>query len=205
MTTGTTYAILAILSGIMIVDTGAKRVLAGYVAIAAVTAVLTFAGASATPGGLILFGVATVLKVILTPIGVLWFIRRHSEAEDLRASASLPIRVLTVIALVVLSRAVDRLPVAAALPLQSIVAFVILCGIAMLIIHRSVLADLLGLLLFGAGITLEGSLAAPQLPEAVELGAALDIIVTTFIGLALLRTLHQRGLLDVDNLRKLRG
>ncbi|HEY5061369.1 MAG TPA: NADH-quinone oxidoreductase subunit K, partial [Gemmatimonadaceae bacterium] len=116
-----------------------------------------------------------------------------------------PLRVLTVIVLVVLSRAVDRLPVAAALPLQSTVAFVILCGIAMLLMHRNVLADLLGLLVFGAGITLEGALAAPQLPEAVELGAAFDVLVTTFIGLALLRTLHQRGLLDVDRLRSLRG
>jgi|GEM_PF-1461782 len=201
----TLYAILAVLSGIMIADTRAKRVLAAYVAIAIVTTVVTFPGASTTLGGLLLFGIATVLKVVLAPIGIVWFLRRNPEAEDLRAGAPLPIRVLTVIVLVVLSRAVDRLPVAAALPLQSTVAFVILCGIAMLLMHRNVLADLLGLLVFGAGITLEGALAAPQLPEAVELGAAFDVLVTTFIGLALLRTLHQRGMLDVDRLRSLRG
>jgi len=34
MTVNAMYAILAVLSGIMIVDTRAKRVLAGYVAIA---------------------------------------------------------------------------------------------------------------------------------------------------------------------------
>ena len=49
------------------------------------------------------------------------------------------------------------------------------------------------------------ALVAPQLSAAVELGAAFDVLVTTFIGLALLRTLHQRGLLDVDYLRNLRG
>ena len=201
----TLYAILAVLSGVMIADTRAKRVLAAYVAIAVVTTVVTFPGASATLGGLLLFGIATALKVVLAPIGIMWFLRRNPEAEDLRAGAPLPIRVLTVVVLVVLSRAVDRLPVAAALPLQSTVAFVILCGIAMLLMHRNVLADLLGLLVFGAGITLEGALAAPQLPEAVELGAAFDVLVTTFIGLALLRTLHQRGMLDVDRLRSLRG
>ena len=201
----TLYAMLAILSGVMIADTRAKRVLAAYVAIAIVTTVVTFPGASTTLGGFAVFGIATALKVVLAPIGIMWFLRRNPEAEDLRAGAPLPLRVLTVIVLVVLSRAVERLPVAAALPLQSTVAFVILCGIAMLLMHRNVLADLLGLLVFGAGITLEGALAAPQLPEAVELGAAFDVLVTTFIGLALLRTLHQRGLLDVDSLRSLRG
>jgi hydrogenase-4 membrane subunit HyfE len=205
MTAGTTYALLAVLSGIMIVDTRARRVLAGYVAIAVVTTVMTYSGASATPSGFILFGVATVLKVVLAPIGILWFLRLNPEAEDLRASAPLPVRVLVVIALVVLSRAAYALPGLSGLPLQSIVAFVTLCGIAMLILHRNVLADLLGLLLFGAGITLEGALVAPQLSAAVELGAAFDVLVTTFIGLALLRTLHQRGLLDVDYLRNLRG
>jgi hydrogenase-4 component E len=105
----------------------------------------------------------------------------------------------------VFSQAAHRLPGVAGLPLQSIVAFVVLCGIAILIMHRNVLADLLGLLLFGAGITLEAALVAPQLPAVVELGAAFDLLVTTFIGLALLRTLHARGLLDVDRLRSLRG
>lgn len=205
MIANTLYAILAVLSGVMIADTRAKRVLAGYVGIAILTTVVTFPDAAATPSGLILFGLATALKVVLAPLGILWFLRRNPEAEDLRASAPLPVRVLTVIVLAVLCRSVDRLPVAAALPLQPIVAFVILCGIAVLIVHRNVLADLLGLLLLGAGITLEGALAAPQLPEAVELGAAFDVIVTTFIGLALLRTLHRRGLLDVDRLRSLRG
>ena len=205
MMANTLYAIVAVLSGIMIADTRAKRVLAGYVGIAILTTIVTFPDATATPGGLILFSLATVLKVVLAPIGILWFLRRNPEAEDLRASAPLPVRVLTVIGLGILCRAVEQLPVAAALPLQPVVAFVILCGIAVLIVHRNVLADLLGLLLFGAGITLEGALAAPQLPEAVELGAAFDVIVTTFIGLALLHTLHRRGLLDVDRLRSLRG
>jgi hydrogenase-4 component E len=205
MTANTMYAILAVLSGIMIVDTRAKRVLAGYVAIAIVTTIMTFSGAAATLGGLMLFSVATALKVVAAPIGILWFIRLNPEAEDLRASAPLPVRVLVVIVLVVLSRAVDRLPGVGGLPSQSIVAFVVLCGIAILILHRNVLADLLGLLLFGAGITLEAALVAPQLPAVVELGAAFDVLVTTFIGLALLRTLHERGFLDVDHLRNLRG
>jgi hydrogenase-4 component E len=200
-----TYGVLAVLAAIMIVDTRAKRVLVGYVAIAVITTAITLPAASTTLEGLALFGLATVLKVILAPIGILWFIRRNPSAEDLRSSAPLPVRVLIVIGLIVLCRAVDRLPIAGALPQQSIVAFVIACGIAMLVTHRNVLADLLGLLLFGAGITLEAALAAPQLPAAVELGAAFDVLVTTFVGIALLRTLQERDLIDVDRLRKLHG
>jgi hydrogenase-4 membrane subunit HyfE len=199
------YAVLAVLAGIMIVDTRAKRVLAGYVVIAVVTTAIILPGATATLEGLTLFGLATVLKVILAPVAVLWFVRVNLGAEDLRSSAPIPVRVLIVIGLIVLCRAIDRLPIAAALPEQSTVAFVVLCGIAMLITHRNVLADLLGLLLFGAGITLEAAIAAPQLPVAVELGAAFDVLVTTFIGIALLRTLHARDLLDVDRLKSLRG
>jgi hydrogenase-4 component E len=200
-----TYAVLAVLAAIMIVDTRAKRVLVGYVAIAVITTFITVPAASATIESLALFGLATALKVILAPIGILWFIRRNPSAEDLRASAPLPVRVLIIIGLIVLCRAVDGLAIGVALPQQSTVAFVIACGIAMLITHRNVLADLLGLLLFGAGITLEAALAAAQLPAAVELGAAFDVLVTTFVGIALLRTLQERDLIDVDRLKKLHG
>lgn len=205
MNTTITYAVLAVLAAIMIIDTRAKRVLASYVAIAVVTTAITLPGASATLESLVLFGFATLLKVVLAPVGILWFIRLNPGAEDLRASVPLPVRVLIVIALIVLCRAVEHLPIAADLPQQSTVAFVICCGIAILIAHRNVLADLLGLLLFGEGITLEAALSAPQLPAAVELGAAFDVLVTTFIGIALLRTLHERDLLDVDRLKSLRG
>jgi hypothetical protein len=80
MTVNAMYAILAVLSGIMIVDTRAKRVLAGYVAIAIVTTIMTFSGAAETLGGLMLFCVATVLKVVVAPIGILWFVRLNPDA-----------------------------------------------------------------------------------------------------------------------------
>jgi hydrogenase-4 membrane subunit HyfE len=199
------YAVLATFAAIMVADTRAKRVLNGYIAITVVTSIVTFPAAAASTLGLATFALATALKVVLVPIGILWFLRRNPGAEDLRPSLSLPARVFTLIVLAALSRGAEQLPVAAALPLHGEVAFVILCGIAMLLIDRNVLADMLGLLLFGAGISLQGTLAAPQLPEVVELGAAFDVMVTTFIGLAFLGTLHKRGLLDVDRLRTLRG
>ena len=49
-------------------------------------------------------------------------------------------------------------------------------------------------------------MSAPQLPEAVELGAAFDVLVVTFIGLALVRALiTDNPLLDTESLRRLRG
>jgi hydrogenase-4 membrane subunit HyfE len=76
----------------------------------------------------------------------------------------------------------------------------------MLVVHRNLLAHVIGLLALGAGVTLAGAVLAPQLPESVELGATFDAVVGTFIGLALVRAfVAQNPMLDVEFLRKLRG
>ncbi|HTJ25365.1 MAG TPA: hypothetical protein VMA36_04285 [Candidatus Limnocylindria bacterium] len=197
---------LVALGALVVVDTRAKRVLAAYVVLAAFVAALIARDVRGDAVALGLFALATLLKVVAAPLGISWFLRRSPEAEDLRAAVPLPLRVVVVMLLVAAARAAEHLPPLAGLPLQNVVAFVLLCGIALLLLHRTVLADLLGLLVVGSAVTLEGVLAAPALPEAVELGAAFDVLVTTFVGLALLRALRERGLhLDVDALRKLRG
>jgi hydrogenase-4 component E len=198
--------VIIVLGALVLVDTRAKRVLGVYVVLALVIAALTARSVVADPPALAAFVLAALLKIIGAPLGILWFLRRAPEADDLRASVSLPLRVLGVFLLVAASLRVETLPALAGLPMQGPVAFVTLCGLGLVLLHRNVLADLLGLLVLGAGITLEAVLAAPALPEAVELGAAFDVLVTTFIGLALLRTLRGRGMhLDVDALRSLRG
>ena len=76
----------------------------------------------------------------------------------------------------------------------------------MLVVQRNLIAHVIGLLAFSAGIALAGSAIAPGLPEAVELGASFDALVVTFIGLAIVRAfLTHNPLLDVASLRRLRG
>ena len=87
-----------------------------------------------------------------------------------------------------------------------VVALIILCALGMLVVQRNLIAHILGLLAFSAGITLAGSAIAPGLPAAVELGASFDALVVTFIGLAIVRAfLAHNPLLDVASLRRLRG
>ena len=76
----------------------------------------------------------------------------------------------------------------------------------MLMVHRNLLAHVIGLLVLGTGIELAGATLAPGLPAAFELGATFDVLVATFIGLALVRAIATHNpLLDVDALRRLRG
>ena len=82
----------------------------------------------------------------------------------------------------------------------------VLCGVGMLIVHRNLLAHVIGLLVLGAGTELAGAALAPGLPASIELGATFDVLVATFIGLALVRAIIAHiPLLDVDSLRRLRG
>ena len=50
--------------------------------------------------------------------------------------------------------------------LQNVTAFVVLCGVGMLIVHRNLLAHVVGLLVLGTGVTLAGAVLAPTLPES---------------------------------------
>ena len=76
----------------------------------------------------------------------------------------------------------------------------------MLIIHRNLLAHMVGLLVLGIGIGFAASMLAPGLPEPIELGTAFDALIATGIGLALVRAIVVHDpLLDVESLRRLRG
>jgi len=78
--------------------------------------------------------------------------------------------------------------------------------LAVLVVHHNLLAQVIGLLVLGTGVTLAGIVCAPQLPAVLELGATFDALVVTFIGLMLVRaTLTHNPLLEVDSLRSLRG
>ncbi len=99
----------------------------------------------------------------------------------------MPLRLLLAIGFAMVAAAFARLPALAGIPMQGLVAYVALCGVGMLVVHRNLLAHVIGLLALGAGVTLAGAVLAPQLPESVELGATFDAIVGTFIGLALVR------------------
>ena len=191
---------------VLLVNGRTFQVLIAYVALAVMAGALSATAALASPATFALFAVATLLKVVLAPLGIVLFVRANPAAADLRPSMPLPGRLLLVIAFALLAKMVTRMPAVATVPMADLVAFVVLCGVGMLIVHRNLLAHMVGLLVLGIGIDFAGSMLAPGLPEPIELGTAFDALIATVIGLAIVRAIVVHDpLLDVESLRRLRG
>lgn len=198
---------LVLLAGaVLIVSSRTPSVLLAYVVLAASATALIPSSALVTPLAFAVFALTTTMKVVVAPLVVLMFLRAHPAASNLRPSISLPLRLVLAIGFALVAAGVGRLPALSGIPSLGLAAYVVLCGVGMLIVHRNLLAHVIGLLALGAGITLAGAILAPELPDSVELGASFDALVGTFIGLALVRALVSRNVsLDVESLRKLRG
>jgi hydrogenase-4 membrane subunit HyfE len=201
--------VVLIAGAVLLMSGRTAQVLVAYIVLAIIASVLVAPLASSSPVALTLFIVASMLKLILTPLAIVLFLRANPTADDLRPSINMPTRLLLVVAFAILSGALARIPSLAgisALPLLEVIGYVVLCGIGMLIVHRSLLAHMIGLLALGIAIALAGVVFAPKLPEFIELGAAFDALLVTFIGLVLVRSiLAHNPLLDVESLRRLRG
>jgi hydrogenase-4 component E len=202
-----TIAVVVLVAGaVLLVNGRTLQVLIAYVVLSVMVGALGITAALASPATFVLFAVATVLKVVLAPLGIVLFVRANPAAADLRPSIPAPGRLLIVIAFALLATIVTRMPAVATVPMADLVAFVVLCGVGMLIIHRNLLAHMVGLLVLGIGIGFAASMLAPGLPEPIELGTAFDALVATVIGLALVRAIVVHDpLLDVESLRRLRG
>ena len=202
-----TIELLAFLAGAgLLLDTSTARVVTAYAIIVGLVAFVVAPATLSTPLPLAFFAAAFVLKLIAAPIAIWAFVRRNAAARSLRPAFDLPLRLIVVLALAGASQLVPRVPGLASIPHAGMAAYIVLCGLAVLVLHRNLLAQVIGLLVLSTGVTLAGIICAPQLPEAVELGAAFDVLVVTFIGLALVRAMMtENPLLDIESLRRLRG
>lgn len=202
-----TAELLVLAAGaVLIISSRSTVVLAAYVVLAVTVTVLIAPETTVSALAFGLFLLATILKVIVAPAVLVWFVRANPGARDLRSSLTLPARLLLAIAIAAVATGLAGSALGAALPLLKIIVFVVACGVGMLLVHRNLIAHIIALLVLGTGVTLCGAAFAPHLPEAIELGATFDALVGTFIGLALIRALVARdALLDVETLRSLRG
>ncbi|MGA2392339.1 MAG: NADH-quinone oxidoreductase subunit K [Candidatus Lustribacter sp.] len=202
-----TIELLILVAGAgLIVDTSTARVVVAYVIIVGLVAVLAAPATLSASLTLAFFAATCVLKLVAAPIALWEFARRNAAARSLRPAIGLPVRLIVVLAVVFAAQLVPRVPGLGSISHAALAAYVVLCGLAVLVVHRNLLAQVIGLLVLSSGVTLAGVVSAPQLPEAVELGAAFDVLVVTFIGLALVRAMiTENPLLDIESLRRLRG
>lgn len=197
--------VILLAGAVLLLTTRTTQMLIGYVVLAVTVSIFVAPAAIGSPLSLALFGLSAFLKVVVAPLGILAFVRTNPATGDLHPSLAAPLRLLLVIAFAFVARAAV-IPGLGNLALQNVTAYVVLVGVGTLIVHRNLLAHVVGLLVLGTGISLAGALLAPTLPESVELGATFDALVATFIGLALVRAFFARNaVLDVDALRSLRG
>jgi hypothetical protein len=198
---------LLLLGGAILVVASRTRVLVfAYVLLAVIAVADSAAPALGAALPLVVFAGSAFLKLVVAPAGLLVFVGRYPAARDLRPSLPFWGRCVSVAIFAAAAKGVGAFPGFASLPSATFAAYLLLCSIGTVIVHRNLLAHLVGLLALGTAVTLAGTIVAPQLPESVELGATFDALVATFVGLGLVRAfLAHNPVLDVEALRELRG
>lgn len=198
--------IAAFTSAVFIVASRTSQALAAYIVLSA-TAVILSAEDMPHPGvGLASLGLAIAVKLVVAPLAVVYLIRRHEEARDLHSNLALPGRIAVAIALAALAALTAAMPALSGLTMSREIVFAMLCGATMIVVHRNLMAGVIGLLALDAAVTLAGAEFAPSVPHLLDLFAAFDALVVTVIAVAILRELHRHyPSLDVRALRKLRG
>lgn len=201
----TAFALL-LAGGLLVMGSRTSHVLAAYVALSLAASVVIVPAVAFSPVLLSLFAVTLLLKAVVAPLAISAFVRANPAAADLRPSASLPRRLLVVLAFAAVAHGIAASPAFAGFPLGALPPFLAFCGVGLLLFDRNLIAHLIGLLVLETGVTLAGAILAPHLPEIVEMGATFDALIVTFIGLGLARAFVAHDpLLDVDALRSLRG
>jgi hypothetical protein len=180
----------------------------------ALIAYFTFTGAALWLGfphvvgarGFALFALIAFVKLIVGPALILWIVRRYGVPEDLSPSFNVAWRIACAATAVAAGYAVGGMEAFRDVPLADAVFAGVFSGAAILILHRNLLAHVIGLLAIGSAISLAGVVFAPTLSGAVELADTFDIVIATLVALAIARTLIAYDPnLDVRSLRNLRG
>lgn len=155
---------------------------------------------------LVLFYGLAVIKVIAGPAAILWLSRTNHLRQDLGPSFTLGVRSASVIVVLILARQVGQMPAFADIPSAALVFYSFVTSVGVVILHRSLLAHIVGLLALGSAITLAGAIFAPGLPGGVELADTFDAVIATLVGVVIARAVaeHDPGL-DIRSLRQLRG
>lgn len=198
--------IVAFASAAFIVAARTSQALAAYVALAATAVVLSTENVPHFGLGWASLGLAIALKLAVAPLAVVFLIRRHEAANDLHSGLGLPARIAVAIALAALATSAAAMPALKGLTMSREITFAMLCGAAMIVVHRNLMAGVIGLLALDGAVTLAGTEFAPSIPHLLDLFAAFDVLVVTAIAVSILRELHRHyPSLDVRSLRKLRG
>jgi len=198
--------LVAFAGATFIVASRTSQALAAYVVLGATAVALSARNVPHAGVGLLSLAIAVVLKLVVAPLAVFFLMRRHETANDLRSGLGLTARIVVAIGLAALAASTASMPALSGLPMSREIVFAVLCGAAMIVVHRNLMAGVIGLLALDGAVTLAGAEFSPSIPHLLDLFAAFDVLVVTVIAVAIVRELHRHyPNLDVRSLRKLRG
>ena len=147
-----------------------------------------------------------VVKVVVGPVAILWLQRRQHLASDLRPSFTLGVRVGIVVVALALAHGAAALPAFVGIVHADFVFFALATSIAVVLAHRSLVANAIGLLALGSTVSLAAALFVPHLTLGAELADTFDALLATLVGLSMAREIARENPdLDVRAMRELRG
>jgi hydrogenase-4 membrane subunit HyfE len=198
--------LVAFASAGLIAASRTSHALLSYFVLAAAAVAMSLADVPHAGTGLLSLGFAVALKLIVAPLSVIFLVRRHPSADDLHSGLTFSGRIVVVLLLAALAEATASMPALRGLPLCREIIFALLCGSSTMVVHRNLMAGIVGLLSMDAAVTLAGAEFAPLVPHLLDLFAAFDVLVVTVIAVSIARELHRHyPAFDVRSLRKLRG
>jgi hydrogenase-4 membrane subunit HyfE len=198
--------IIVLSAAILVVSARVRWSLVAYIALTFATLWLVYPEASASRLGLLFFIALAIVKIAVGPAAVLWLIRANALQDTLSPAVSVAARILVSVLALFIGYAAGNMAAFSSMPLSNIVFYSIFSSMFIVILHRSLLSHVIGLLVLGSAITLAGAVFAPALPGGIELADTFDAVIATFVALSVARALvaHDPNL-DVRSLRELRG
>jgi hydrogenase-4 membrane subunit HyfE len=177
-----------------------------YIVLTLATLWLVYPEASSSRLGLLFFIGVAIVKIVVGPVAVLLLVRRNALHDNLSPAVPVAVRILVSVCALFIGYAVGNMAAFSSIPLANIVFYGIFSSMCIVILHRSLLSHVIGLLVLGSAITLAGAVFAPSLPGGIELADTFDAVMATFVAISVARALVAYDpTLDVRSLRELRG
>ncbi len=199
----TIVAVLA--AAALVIDSRLRSTLAAYIVLTGATLYMALTHVATVPQ-LAFFALIAVVKVVAGPAAVVLLARQYGLRGDLGPSINIAWRGAIVLAAAFVAFEVGSMPAFAAIPSSNVVLFSVFASIVTIVLHRNLLAHVIGLLALGSSISLAGVLFAPGLPGSIEVAGTFDAVIATLVAVVVARAIVAYDpRLDVRSLRDLRG
>ena len=198
---------IVLAGAVLVVGSRLRTALAAYVVFTLCILWLSHpSGGEVTIAGTVLFAALAFVKVVVGPGAVLWLRAKYHVPDDLAPSFNLGARIAVAGLAFVFAQYFSRAQAFSDVSSAFAVFYAVFASICVVLMHRNLLAHIVGLLGLGSAVTLAAAVFAPSLPGAIELAGTFDAVFATFIAIAVARAiiLHDPRL-DIRSLRGLHG